>query len=237
MYANLPPTPEENTTSFGGKGPKLQNSHRFPLFYVKGTGSHTRIKKQEPRGCWTSKSAKKATAAKPNGPRQSCKKQNHCWPLSLPLASGVCDEIPQFRRAGAVFVGTAFDLSRPLRCSLLLLLPTRTAPAQHRHRGRHAAWLACWNEQWGHRRNVGLATEDFLCLKSQLIPWGGGGGHAAPCEGWGHHPARLTSHAAVVEGQKPLSKQKKVKENVENGNCWKQWGLIERQKLQLPGFF
>lgn len=29
---------------------------------------------------------------------------------------------------------------------------------------------------------------------------------------------RPTSHAAAVEGQKPLSKQK-VKENAENGNC------------------
>lgn len=126
MYANLPPTPEENTTSFGGKGPKLQNSHRFPLFPVKGTGSHTRIKKQEPRGCWMSKSTEKAATAKPNGPRQSCKKQNHCWPLSLPLALCVCDEIPQFRRAGAVFVGTAFGLLAPAPAS------SSSPPAQPR---------------------------------------------------------------------------------------------------------
>lgn len=85
-YANLPPTPEETTISFGGRSPKLQNSHRFSFLYVKGTGSH---KKQEPGGCWKSNRTEKPTPAKPKGRRQSWEKQKHGWPLSLPLA-GLC---------------------------------------------------------------------------------------------------------------------------------------------------
>lgn len=62
-----------------------------------------------------------------------------------------------------------------------------------------------------------MATEDFLCLKSQLILCEEE--EAMACLAKAEATTRLTSHAAVVEGQKPLSKQKKVKENVENGNC------------------
>lgn len=161
---------------------------------------------------------------------------------SLPSPGRVRVENPRFQRAGWVSVGTAFSLCMP---ALVQPPPPPPHPALAEPRlstDTEGGTLHRQDAEMSHgvRRNFGLATEDFLCLKSQLIP----------CEEEEEEEeamvlpakAEATTQPAHLPrcccwGTKALVKTKKVKENAENGNCWKQRGLIERQKLQLPGFF